>query len=122
MIRAAILVLFFCTAVFVGPSFCQQMTITIDKPFVSRSLSGIVTDGSGEPVPGAYVELRTRKWRKLLKTTKTNVNGWFGFKTMGEATYYLTIPHFSGFQEYNIKIRVTRAIRKIPQVKLEVAT
>ena len=122
MVRSIIFSALLAVAVFERPAFGQQMTIRIDKAFVSQSLSGIVTDASGAPIPGADVELMTYDWKKSLKTTKTNVNGWFEFKTTRSGTYYLTIPHFSGFQEYQIKIRVTRSARTTPKVELEVAT
>ena len=122
MIRAAVFVVFLVVAIFASPAFCQQETITIDKPFVSRSLSGIVTDALGEPIPGVYVELKTHEWKRSLRTTKTNLNGWFEFKAAREGTYYLTIPHYSGFQEYKMKIRVTRSAKRTPKFRLAVAT
>jgi hypothetical protein len=120
--RQAILVVFLGIAVLASPAYCQQMTVTIDKPFVSRSLSGIVSDASGKPIPGALVELKTHGWKQYVKGTKTNANGWFGFRTNREATYYLSIPAYSAFQEHYIKIRVRRTARRTPQIRLEVAT
>jgi hypothetical protein len=120
VVRSLIFSTLLAIAVFARPAFGQQM-IRIEKLFVSRSLAGIVTDRLGSPIPGVDVELRTRDWKKSLKTTTTNVNGWFGFKTMRQGIYYLTIPHQSVFAEYQIKIRVTRSAKTTPKVELELA-
>jgi hypothetical protein len=66
----------------------------IPQPTV-RNLSGIVTDGSHEPVRGAVVELRDDKTNEVV-TYLTEINGRYNFKRLDGGTDYEVWVLFRG--------------------------
>jgi hypothetical protein len=85
-------------AVFAVPLACAQMP----QPTV-RNLSGIVTDGSHEPIRGAVVELRDDKTNEVV-TYLTDATGRYNFKRLDGATDYEVWVLFRGHRSptYNI--------------------
>lgn len=99
----------------------QQLLIRVEKPFLAASLSGFVVDANDSPIPGVYVERMSADWKKTLSTTRSNVNGYFGFKVDRPGTYFLRLSA-DGFQEYEVTVKVVRKTKAKPMFKLDVAT
>ena len=99
----------------------QQILIRIDEPFRSSSLAGRITDRNGEPIPGVEVVRFSGDWKRRLTSTETNSNGYFKFRGFREGTYFLKFSRM-GFQDYEVKVVVSRRNKKIPTFTMEVAT
>ena len=65
---------------------------------VRASLSGIITDSSGAPVPGANVVL-TSVERNTTTQAITNESGSYVFPFVAPGPYRLTVEH-AGFKKY----------------------
>jgi hypothetical protein len=122
-------------------------SITIAKPFIARSLSGIVVDSTGAPVPDLVVERCdalfvpsevyngegqsagkqmlpdcNREPGHAITTTKTDANGHFAFPNAKSGrTFYL---HFSGpgFDPMQIAVKLRFYSWARLRIKMGIAT
>jgi hypothetical protein len=129
------------------PANAQYQLITIEKPFTARSLSGVVIDSTGAPVPDVVVERCdaifvqsevyngqgqpagkqmlpdcNRESGHDITKTKTGANGRFAFPDAKSGrTYYL---HFSapGFDPMQIAVKLRFFSRARARIQLEIAT
>lgn len=99
----------------------QLLLIRIEKPVLAGSLSGLIVDANGAPIPGVQVERMTASWGRFMERTNTNANGYFRFKQNRPGTYFLRLSA-NGFQEYEVKVRITRKHKITPKFRLYVAT
>lgn len=81
--RRTIISLLILCIMFTALSHCAAAS----GPF---SVSGIVTDAGGNPVPGASVSL-VNSYQKTEKTTTTNATGYFDFTNVRSDTGTVTI-------------------------------
>ncbi len=99
----------------------QQMVVKIDKPFVSKNLSGIIVNLYGEKIPSATVTRFSYNWKEELETVKTDENGKFAFKKLSTGIFYLRITALD-FNALEIKVKITRNAKTKLRLTLEIAT
>ena len=100
--RSIVLSVLFCALSAIGLQ--AQMTIT-------GSVSGNVSDPSGQTVPGASVTLTSEKTREV-HNTKTNTAGAFSFNAVPPDAYTLKVEH-AGFKAYEKTALVVAANERI---------
>lgn len=76
-----------------------------DHAFV-QSLSGIVNDGSGTPIPFVLVERMTPDFKRRIDATLTDEKGSFRFRHMHAGNHYLRF-RFRGFNDYEIPVIIS---------------
>ena len=129
------------------PASAQLVLITIEKPFTAHSLSGVVVDTTGAPIPAAVVEECdmqftpieikdakggptgenlhgdcTQTPRRVVATTETNAHGHFSIPKAREGkTYYLHVSS-PGFDPMQIKVRLRFFARTGVRIRLHIAT
>jgi hypothetical protein len=129
------------------PAVAQYELVTYDRPFVARSLAGIVVDYSGAPVPGAVVEecdvpftpvpLRgptgeqtsgvaegdcDQDPRHVLASRTTDEGGRFVFpRAKRGSTHYLHIVS-RGFDPMQIKVKLRFVAHSELRIRLKVAS
>jgi len=92
----------------------QQEVVRIDKPFVSKSLSGIITDANGEKMPFVTIRRFTSDWKNEVEFVETDNNGKFQFNKLPIGIYYLRISA-NGFNELEVKV----ILKKNSKIKLK---
>ena len=96
MKRISILLLLFVTA-----CSSRQTSVDIVPQGTGGVIRGVVTDSSGLKLPGVTVTLGTR-------TTVTDVNGEYEFRTVPPGTYPMTVA-LAGFGRESVRVRVVDA-------------
>lgn len=99
----------------------QQLTIRIEKPFVAKSLSGIIVDANGGKIPFATVTRFTAGWKNEIESVETDDKGKFNFKRLPSGTYYLRISA-SGFGKLEVEVRLKSNSKTKLKFKLEIAS
>jgi hypothetical protein len=89
---------------------------------ISGSLSGTVQDSSGAALAGADLKLANTE-TSFLRTTKTNMEGFFSFPDLIPGSYNLEITA-TGFKQYRQeKIEISSAVsRSLEAIKMELGT
>ena len=129
------------------PANAQLELITIEKPFTAHSLSGVVVDETGSPIPGAVVkeceapftpiEAKdaqdkpngeilhgdcTQAPSHVVATTETNPHGHFSLpKAKTGKIFYLHVSS-PGFDPMQITVRLKFFARAGVRVRLHIAT
>jgi hypothetical protein len=96
--------------------------ITIEHPFRSHHLAGVVVDTTGAPVSGVVVEDRDSTFTHVLASTKTDANGYFAFpKAKKGTTHY---PHLNnyGFDPMQITVQLGWFAKCNLRIRLYIAT
>ncbi|MDQ3634111.1 MAG: carboxypeptidase-like regulatory domain-containing protein [Acidobacteriota bacterium] len=114
-----ILAVFICFGVVT--SNAQQVSIRIEKPFLSKVLSGVITDTSGEPLPAVTVELLNCDWGEKIDSISTDENGKFRFPNIYKGTHFLRFK-VEGFNELEVRIKLTDKTKRKLNFKMEVST
>lgn len=99
----------------------QQLVVRYDEPFVTNSLSGIVTDPKGDIIAGVLVKRCNSDWKKTISTTSTNEKGKFNFSKLPDGLYFLKLI-YNGFQQTEVKIRIYKKSKKKLIIRMELAT
>lgn len=100
----------------------QLQLIEIEKPQLSKSVRGLVTDPVGTVVSGVSVEEWTPGWKKFVRATRTDRNGRFSFQPeRGKAIYYLQFRSM-GFDPLRLKLKLDPKGKAHITIKLVVAT
>src|SRR6516225_5592459 len=89
--------------------------------FTTASLSGIVRDSSGSPIPGARIAVQNRD-TDLIRTVDTAEDGVYRFPVLPVGTYRLTVEKqgFSKYSQDGIKLNLSQAVTQ--NVSLELGT
>src|SRR6516225_309422 len=89
--------------------------------FTTASLSGIVRDGSGSPIPGARVAVQNRA-TDLVRAVDTAEDGVYRFPALPVGTYRLTVEKqgFSKYSQDGITLNLSQAVTQ--NVALELGT
>jgi carboxypeptidase family protein len=88
-----------------APTFPGQWIITVQEPVTASWLAGEVVDPSGAPMGDVRVEECDEGWKTVKRSTQTNREGHFRFRTAGLGTHYLRFS-VSGFQTMEIRVKV----------------
>lgn len=99
----------------------QQMLVTIEKPFYSRSLSGFVSDLDETPIADAFVEECTENWESCFAHTRTDQRGHFSWPDAKKGKHFLRISSL-GFNTTQIIVIVSRLSTAEFRIELRVAT
>lgn len=138
----------FAVCFFVLPSaYAQYELIIIEKPFTAHSLSGVVVDPTGSPIPGAAVEECeapftpieakdaqgkpngevlhgdcTKAPSHVVATTETNSHGHFSLPKAKTGTIFHLHVSSPGFDPMQITVRLKFFARAGVRVRLHIAT
>lgn len=100
----------------------QSATIEIENVQLARSLSAVVSDPAGSPIPGVVVEELSSDWKESLRSTKTDAAGGFTFAPVkGRDVYYLQF-RMNGFNPLRVRVKIDLKRGKKLQLKMEIAT
>lgn len=99
----------------------QELLIRIDKPFVARNLSGIITNANDEKMPFVTVRRFTAGWKNEIESLETGIDGKFIFKKSPVGTYYLKFSA-KGFNEMEVKVRLKKHSKAKLKFVLEIGT
>lgn len=78
-------------------------TVTIEKPFHARSVSGVVVDPSGAPVSGVTVDDCDPSFERVVRSTTTAENGSFDLPKDKKSVHYLSF-RARGFNPLRITV------------------
>jgi hypothetical protein len=96
--------------------------IEYEKVQLARSLTALVHDPTGSPIPGVLVEECSSDWKESLRSTKTDTAGGFSFAPVkGRSVYYLQLK-MNGFNPLRIHVKVDPKRGKNLQLTMELAT
>ena|SRR5579872_2930859 len=91
--RRAILLGLTCT-LFAASAHAVRELVIIEEPQLAERLEGVVLDGSGPPIPDMRVTEQAENGSTVLRTTKTDENGYFHFPAQrGKTIYCLRFDH-----------------------------
>lgn len=100
----------------------QSETIEIENVQLARSVSAVVRDPAGSPIPGVVVEELSSDWKESLRSTKTDAAGGFTFAPVkGRDVYYLQF-RMNGFNPLRVRVKIDLKRGKKLQLKMEIAT
>ncbi len=99
----------------------QEILVRIDKPFVARSLSGIIVNVNGETMPFVKVKRLTAGWKNEIESLETEPDGKFNFRKLPLGTYYLKFSA-EGFNEMEVKVRLKKHSKAKLKFVLEIGT
>lgn len=121
MLRILLALAFLCTTSVSTLAAAQEMRVTMEKPFHSRSLSGFVLDLSHGPIADALVEECTENWQSCFARTRADQNGHFSWPDVKKGKHFLQITS-PGFNQTQIIVIVSKHAKADFRVELEVAT
>jgi len=101
------------------PSPSQEL-VEVQEEVAVRSLSGIVVDTAGYPIPGATVELLDLVNKTCLAAETTSTNGSFKFDR-GRAGRYVLRTTKDGFNTLLVKVKTTHSHTKALKIMLPVS-
>ena len=120
-----------CLLLFSLRAVAQMAIVEIEEPQFAKSVAGIVMDPSHAPIGGVTVEMRSEDWKKVLRTTGTDENGRFRFRSRGKGrlrfparsttVYYLEFSR-SGFNRVRLKLQRDKKAKPVIMVEMPVAT
>ncbi|MGA3295348.1 MAG: carboxypeptidase-like regulatory domain-containing protein [Candidatus Acidiferrales bacterium] len=100
----------------------QAQIVEIADLQLADSLSGLVQDPTGAPVPKVIVQEFSSGWKRALRSTQTDPRGVFSLAPVhGRRVYYLQLSA-DGFNLLRIRVQVDAKRGSKLKLKLEVAT
>jgi hypothetical protein len=99
----------------------QNQIVELADVKLAKSLSAIVQDPTGYPIPKVLVQEFTEDWKTELRTSTTDARGHFSFSTTGRKIYYVQLS-MPGFNPLRVRIQVDRKRGANLELKLIVAT
>jgi hypothetical protein len=93
---------------FVYPS--SQETLQIDAVIKSKSLSGIVTDPNGAPLPKVLVERVNKNWGERIEAILTDSEGQFVFEPSRAGIHFVRLSK-PGFTPMLLRVNVNQKAR-----------
>ena len=83
-----------------------QEQVRLARPIIAGSLSGIVIDSGGFPIPDALVGRVGQTWERTIDERKTRADGRFSFAKTANGSYFLKVSK-SGFNTLLVKVITT---------------
>lgn len=100
----------------------QNQMVEISNLQLANSVSAIVQDRTGHPVPKVIVEEYDAGWKQPLRSTTSDGTGRFSFAPVtGRKIYYLQLSA-PGLNPLRVRIRLVRRHRPSLTLQLVVAT
>jgi hypothetical protein len=100
----------------------QVQLVEISNVQVASSLSALVQDHVGYPIPNVVVEEFSSDWKKVLREITTDSAGKFSLAPVpGRKLYYLQLSAY-GFNPLRVRVRVDPKHGKKLTLTLEIAT
>jgi hypothetical protein len=100
----------------------QVQLVEISNVQVASSLSALVQDHVGNPIPNVVVEEFSSDWKKVLREITTDSAGKFSLAPVpGRKLYYLQLSAY-GFNPLRVRVRVDPKRGKKLTLTLEIAT
>jgi Carboxypeptidase regulatory-like domain len=113
------------TALLLCPSSrisAQAETVEIVRVQLADSLSGLVRDPAGAPVPKVIVQESSPDWKRPLRSTQTDPHGVFSLTPVhGRRVYYLQLSA-RGFNPLRVRVQVDPKRGGKLRLKLYLAT
>ena len=101
-------------------TYSPQVQVRLVRPITAGSLSGIVIDSEGFPIPDALVERVNHTWEATFDERKTDSNGRFSFGKMPKGRYFLKASKL-GFNTLVLKVRTTNKSKAKLKLSLRVS-
>jgi hypothetical protein len=99
----------------------QQFIVELADVQSAKSLSAIVQDPSGSPIPKALVQEFSSAWDTVLRASSTDAHGRFLLSPVqGRRIYFLQISA-PGFNSLRVRIQVYRMRRATLKLTLELS-
>jgi hypothetical protein len=115
----AVTALLLCSALQVR---ARTETVEIADLHLASSLSGLVQDPAGTPIPNVIVREVSSDWKQTLRATHTDPSGVFSLAPVrGRRVYYLQISA-DGFDPLRVRVHVDAKHGGKLTLKLEIAT
>jgi hypothetical protein len=97
-------------------------TVEIENVQLVRSLTGVVHDAAGSPMPGVLVEELSSDWKESLRSTRTDAAGVFRFsRVKGRDIYHFQL-RTKAFNPLRVRVKVDRFRGKKLDLQMEVST
>jgi hypothetical protein len=105
------------------PVGAQGVTIVeIGNVQLVRSLTGVVHDAVGGPMPGVLVEELSSDWKESLRSTRTDAAGVFRFsRVKGRNIYHFQLTT-KAFNPLRVRAKVDRVRGKKLDLRMDVST
>jgi|HubBroStandDraft_6_1064221.scaffolds.fasta_scaffold765336_1 Carboxypeptidase regulatory-like domain len=99
----------------------EHIIIRLERPFVVRSVKGIILRGQGdqEPLPGVLIEIQGPGSDRKIRRAKTDEHGRFTIGHVAGGTYKFKTT-LNGFQSVMGVITVSKQATKQDEIKIEV--
>jgi len=117
-----LLVLLPAIAVFSNSALAEVEIIEIEEVQVVKSISGLVTDTSGAPIPGATVAEVSADWKTVIQSTIADKKGEFTLPQKHQSTIYHLMISMDNFNPLVVHVKVTTRTSKLLNLQLHVAT
>jgi Carboxypeptidase regulatory-like domain len=89
-----------------SPIRAQAQTVEVADLQLASSLSGLVQDPAGTPIPNALVQELSSDWKRPLRSTQTDPHGVFSLTPIhGRRVYYLQLSA-RGFNPLRVRVQV----------------
>jgi len=105
-----------------GPAAAQYAIVEIEKVQIVKSLSGVVSDTSGAPIPGATVAEVSSDLKTVIRSTVTDANGVFTLPPLHKGKVHHLTVSMKNFNPLVVHVKVSRWSSKLLDLKLHVAT
>jgi carboxypeptidase family protein len=105
-----------------SPIRAQAQTVEIADLQLASSLSGLVQDPAGTPIPNAIVQELSSDWKRQLRSTQSDSSGIFSLAPVqGRRVYYLQLSA-RGFNPLRVRVQVDPKRGGKLRLKLYLAT
>jgi hypothetical protein len=106
-------------------AFAGVEIVEIETVQVVRTISGVVRDPGGAPIPGATVTEVSPDWKTAIQSTTTNADGTFAIGPRDRKKVYHLKISFDKSPDFNpliVHVRLSRWTGKKLTLKLELTT
>jgi Carboxypeptidase regulatory-like domain len=115
----AVTALLLCSS---SPIRAQAQTVEIADLQLSSSLSGLVQDPAGTPIPNAMVQELSSDWKRQLRSTQSDSIGVFSLAPVQERRIYYLQVSARGFNPLRVRVQVDPKRGGKLRLKLYLAT
>ena len=100
----------------------QYQVVELADVQTAKSLSAVVQDPTGSPLPKVLVQEFSSDWKTLLRTTATDKRGRFSLATVQGRNIYCLQLSTPGFDPLRVRVQVDRKRAGSLELKLVIAT